>query len=68
MHVCQRPKQHMFDSDQIFALCVEPPTQRSEGQLCEINQVSVLKDGNCDKWERRGLMSRVVFSVFSWWD
>lgn len=35
--VCHRPSQHMFDSDQMFAVCVEPPTQRSEGQLYQIN-------------------------------
>lgn len=69
MHVCQRPSQHMFDSDQIFSVCVEPPTQSSEGQLHEINQLSVLKDEYYDKWERglmsNGLLSHAAFTIFS---
>lgn len=28
----------MFDSDQMFVVCVEPPTQSGEGQLRQINR------------------------------
>lgn len=38
MCVCHSPSQHMFDSDQMFVVCVEPPTQSSEGQRRQINR------------------------------
>lgn len=38
MCVCHSPSQHMFDSDQMFVVCVEPPTQSSEGQHRQINR------------------------------
>lgn len=41
--VRQRASQHMFDSDQIFEVCVDPPTRGSEGQLHQINVYQVLR-------------------------
>lgn len=38
MCVCHSPSQHMFDSDQMFVVCVEPPTQSSEGQRRQLNR------------------------------
>lgn len=37
VYVCHIASQHMFDSDQIFVVCVEPPTRSGEGQLHPIN-------------------------------
>lgn len=51
----------MFDSDQIFVVCVEPPTQSSEGQLRRIDTYQFLRDENDDKWARRLMSNGLVF-------
>lgn len=55
----------MFDSDQIFVVCVEPPTQSSEGQLHQINTYHFQRGENDDKWVRGIDKQWPVVSLFS---
>lgn len=41
VYVCHRPSQHMFDSDRMFVVRVEPPTQTGEGQLHRIDTYEI---------------------------
>lgn len=45
----------MFDSDQIFAVCVEPPTQAVKGSSIKSMRISFLRDENDDEWVRRAM-------------
>lgn len=70
MCVCHSPSQHMFDSDQMFVVCVEPPTQSSEGQRRQINRyqfkgMKMMINGLGGESMSNGLLSPGCVQLFS---